>query len=116
MKKTRVEATDDAELTARIRKKEFVKSLKADIRNALLASGHHIAEGEMMTIDQSGHPADGATGAWLIQENQTAAWGDLSQRNPGWEIFGMGRTAVGKQTAFLQLLTKNIQKKYIENG
>ena len=52
----------------------------------------------VMTIDQSGHPADGSTGAWLIQENQTAAWGDLSTRTSGWEIFGTGKTAAGKDT------------------
>ena len=53
----------------------------------------------VLTIDQPGHGADGATGAWLIQPDQTAAWGDLSQRNSGWEIFGMGRTSAGKETA-----------------
>ena len=52
----------------------------------------------VMTIAQDGHPADGSTGAWLILEDQTAAWGDLSTRNPGWEIFGTGKTAVGKNT------------------
>ncbi len=52
----------------------------------------------IMTIAKEGHAAYGATGAWLIQENQTAAWGDLSQRNAGWEIFGTGRTAAGKST------------------
>jgi autotransporter passenger strand-loop-strand repeat protein len=52
----------------------------------------------VMTIDQSAHPADGATGAWLIQENQTPVWGDLSQRNSGWEIFGMGWTSADKPT------------------
>ena len=52
----------------------------------------------VMTIDQPGHPADGSTGAWLIQQNQTAAWGDLSTRNAGWEIFGMGTTSAGKTT------------------
>lgn len=53
----------------------------------------------VMTVDQPGHGADGATGAWLIQPDQTPAWGDLSQRNSGWEIFGMGRTSAGKETA-----------------
>ena len=52
----------------------------------------------VMTITQSGHGAEGATGAWLIQNDQTAAWGDLSQRNAGWEIFGMGVTTAGKAT------------------
>ena len=52
----------------------------------------------VMTITQSGHGAYGATGAWLIQSDQTAAWGDLSTRNDGWEIFGMGATAAGKAT------------------
>ena len=52
----------------------------------------------VMTIAQGGHPADGSTGAWLIQNDQTAEWGDLSTRNPGWEIFGTGRTAAGKKT------------------
>ncbi|MBQ7206319.1 MAG: hypothetical protein IJS01_00835, partial [Lentisphaeria bacterium] len=52
----------------------------------------------IMSITQSGHGAEGATGAWLIQNDQTAAWGDLSQRNPGWEIFGTGVTDAGKST------------------
>ena len=52
----------------------------------------------VMTIDQSTHPADGATGAWLIQGDQTPVWGDLSTRNSGWVIFGMGKTAAGKNT------------------
>ena len=52
----------------------------------------------VMTITQTTHPHCGATGAWLIQENQTAAWGDLSQRNAGWSIFGTGTTAAGKST------------------
>ena len=52
----------------------------------------------VMTIDQSSHPADGATGAWLIQNDQTASWDDLSTRNAGWVIFGTGKTASGKST------------------
>ena len=52
----------------------------------------------IMSITQKNHGAEGATGAWLIQSDQTAAWGDLSQRNPGWEIFGTGITAAGKAT------------------
>ena len=53
----------------------------------------------MMSITQSGHPDYGATGAWLIQADQTAAWGDLSQRGDGWELFGTGFTTAGKATA-----------------
>ena len=52
----------------------------------------------VMTIDQASHPADGSTGAWLILEDQTAAWGDLSTRNDGWTVFGSGKTAAGKNT------------------
>ena len=52
----------------------------------------------VMSIVEAGHGAEGATGAWLIQEDQTAAWGDLSQRNAGWEIFGTGLTTAGKTT------------------
>jgi len=52
----------------------------------------------IMSITEPGHGAEGATGAWLIQSDQTAAWGDLSQRNPGWEIFGTGITLAGKAT------------------
>ena len=52
----------------------------------------------VMTITQSGHGAYGATGAWLIQSDQTAAWGDLSTRNEGWEVFGMGAATAGKAT------------------
>ena len=52
----------------------------------------------VMTITQTTHPDCGATGAWLIQSDQTAAWGDLSQRNAGWSIFGTGATGAGKTT------------------
>ena len=70
MKKTLVETVDDAELTAKIRNKKFVKSLKADIRNALLMSGHHIAEGELITIDQSIDRVVFAT-IWAIVDNKS---------------------------------------------
>ena len=70
MKNTCVEVAGDAELTARIRNKEFVKSLKADIRNALLVSGHHIAEGELITIDQSIDRIVFAT-IWAIVDNKS---------------------------------------------
>ena len=63
------------------------------------AAGDLNADGRadvIMTIAQTGHGAEGATGAWLIQSDQTAVWGDLSQRNPGWEIFGTGVTVAGK--------------------
>ena len=66
-----------------------------------LASGDLNGDGRadiVMTIDQSTHSADGSTGAWLILADQTAAWGDLSQRNAGWEIFGTGKTTVDKNT------------------
>ena len=52
----------------------------------------------VMTITQTPHPHCGATGAWLIQADQTAAWGDLSQRNAGWSVFGTGVTDAGKTT------------------
>lgn len=52
----------------------------------------------LMTITRPTHPHVGATGAWLIQDNHTAAWGDLSMRNSGWSLFGMGKTAAGKAT------------------
>ena len=52
----------------------------------------------VMSITEAGHGAEGATGAWLIQENQLPVWGNLSQRDTGWVIFGMGRTAAGKST------------------
>ena len=53
----------------------------------------------ILSLTQSGHEAEGATGAWLIQEDQTPVWGNLSQRNSGWEIFGTGFTAAGKRSA-----------------
>jgi len=57
----------------------------------------------VMTIDQSSHSANGATGAWLIQQDQTAVWDNLSQRNQGWEIFGKGFTTASKTTADVYL-------------
>ena len=59
----------------------------------------------VMTIDKAGHPADGSTGAWLIQNDQTAAWGDLSQRDADWDILGLGATAPGKATKDVYLVS-----------
>ena len=71
----------------------------------------------VMTIAQDGHPADGSTGAWLIQADQTAAWGDLSQRNPGWEIFGTGITAAGKETNDVYVKSsENVIGAWVTNG
>ena len=70
MKNTHVEAADDAELTARIKNKEFVKSLKADVRSALLISGHHISDGELITIDQSIDRVVFAT-IWAVVDNKS---------------------------------------------
>ena len=53
----------------------------------------------IMTISELGHDADGATGAWLIQEDQTPVWGNLSQRDSDWTIFGTGHTASEKRSA-----------------
>ena len=53
----------------------------------------------IMSITEVGHGAEGATGAWLIQADQTAVWGDLSQRESGWTIFGTGFTNSAKTTA-----------------
>ena len=53
----------------------------------------------LMTLTQTTHPYCGATGAWLIQDrDELPVWGDLSQRNEGWSVFGMGKTALGKDT------------------
>ena len=52
----------------------------------------------VMSITEVGHGAEGATGAWLIQEDQLPVWGNLSQRDTGWVVFGMGKTAAGKNT------------------
>ena len=52
----------------------------------------------IMTITQTTHPYCGATGAWMITDTQTAAWGNLSQRETGWSIFGTGVTTAGKAT------------------
>jgi len=60
----------------------------------------------VMTIDQAGHGADGSTGAWLIREDQTAEWGDLSTRNAGWTVFGTGKTAAGKNTYDVYITSK----------
>ena len=61
----------------------------------------------VMTIARAGHGAYGATGAWLIQGDQTAAWGDLSQRNAGWSIFGTGTTVAGKATCDVYVKSAN---------
>ena len=47
----------------------------------------------IMSITQDGHDACGMTGAWLIQEDRTAVWGDLGTRGENWEIFGTGLAA-----------------------
>lgn len=52
----------------------------------------------LMTISQKTHAHYGSTGAWLIQPNNTAKWGDLSTLNTDNRIFGMGSTAVDKKT------------------
>ena len=78
-----------------------VSGTPAPLPAASVVSGDLNGDGRadvIMTITQSGHGAEGATGAWLIQNDQTAAWGNLSQRNPGWEIFGTGITDAGKAT------------------
>jgi len=78
-----------------------VSGTPAPLPAASVVSGDLNGDGRadvIMTITQSGHGAEGATGAWLIRNDQTAAWGDLSQRNPGWEIFGTGITDAGKAT------------------
>ena len=72
-----------------------VRSAAAETAGDLNADGRADI---VMTIAQSAHPYDGATGAWLIDENQIPVWGDLSTRNAGWEIFGTGKTVAGKTT------------------
>ena len=46
----------------------------------------------LLAITKADHPSAGSTGAWLIQENQSAAWGNLSTLGAGWQIFGLGKT------------------------
>ena len=57
----------------------------------------------VMTVALSGHDAYGATGAWLIGDDQTATWGDLSVRGEDWELFGTGFFAAGETTADVYL-------------
>ena len=61
----------------------------------------------IMTISEAGNDAEGATGAWLIQSDDTAAWGDLSRRDAGWSIFGIGRTDTLKATNDVYLKSEN---------
>ena len=72
-----------------------------EVTNIVVASRKGDLNGDgradvVMTVAQAGHDADGATGAWLIQADQTPAWGDLSTRSDGWEIFGTGHTTPAK--------------------
>ncbi|MBQ7207805.1 MAG: hypothetical protein IJS01_08415 [Lentisphaeria bacterium] len=70
----------------------------------------------VMSIVEAGHGAEGATGAWLIQYDQTPVWGDLSQRNEGWEIFGIGATAPEKLTGDVYLKsTGNVVGAWVTN-
>ena len=50
----------------------------------------------IMAITKSTHPNRGSAGAWLIQENQTAKWGNLSTLNATSKIMGFGKTSSSK--------------------
>ena len=41
------------------------------------------------------HTLQGFAGAWLIQDDQTAAWGNLSTLSGGWAVFGTGHVTPG---------------------
>ena len=59
----------------------------------------------VMALDQPGHSAFGASGAWLIREDQTPVWDDLSVFDPGWELFGIGKTTAWKETGDVYILS-----------
>ncbi len=52
----------------------------------------------LMNISKTNHPSYGAAGAWLIQENQTAKWGSLSNLKQGAEILGTGSVDPDKKS------------------
>ncbi|MBQ9787759.1 MAG: hypothetical protein IJW33_06290 [Lentisphaeria bacterium] len=52
----------------------------------------------LMNISRKTHRDFGASGAWLIQSNQTAKWGNLSTLKDGGEIMGIGTLDSSKDT------------------
>ena len=53
----------------------------------------------VLAITRASHADYGASGAWLIQSNQTAVWGDLSKLGNSAIVLGIGRTSSGKETS-----------------
>ncbi len=66
--------------------------------------GNGIAD-VLLTISRRSHAAFGSTGAWLIQDNDTAQWSDLSTMGANNRLFGIGRTDA----------SKNAKDIYVEN-
>ena len=52
----------------------------------------------IMNISRTSHPNYGSTGSWLIQEKQTAKWGNLSTLKAGGEVLGVGTLDSSKDT------------------
>lgn len=52
----------------------------------------------ILSIASSAHPHTGATGAWLIQNNQTAKWGNLSTLGRNAVVLGTGKLNSSKDT------------------
>ena len=62
----------------------------------------------IMTITQADHGAYGATGAWLIQADQTAAWGNISYLGSGWQLFGTGRGTADGSDSDVYILNRSL--------
>ena len=62
----------------------------------------------VMSLMDTTDPHCGASGAWLIQEgDELPVWGNLSQRHETWELFGTGKTALGKKTCDVYLRSES---------
>ena len=99
---TYADSDDGTGAAVTVQKKVVVPNGEEPLRAADDLNGDGRAD-VVMSIVEAGHGAEGATGAWLIKSDRTAAWGDLSTRNPGWEIFGIGAASPGKPTGDVYL-------------
>ena len=85
--------------TNQIYERQWAVYVEATQRSGIEADidGNGLAD-VLMSISRNTHPSYGATGAWLIQEDQGARWGNLSTLKKDAVILGIGTTDLSKDT------------------